>query len=286
MSLKFKHLADADKYVEKVTSESTFDRAYGVSTSGKDKLFPVDFNKTPDSLMQRDSNGRAQVEDGVNPKDVVNVSQLDAKIDEILAIINYVTPTIDIFSRTPSANTYKLPATFTLTKITHRETNIANIDGNLTLKRGSTVLMSDIAPSATSVDIEISDTVILTPSGVTYTLSGVDKKGKSISRSVTISAYYTSYIGAAEDDTVSDALIASLTDINSASVAGTKAVNFTGSAKYIWFVSTRAISSIKSGGFDVPYTLVNGSYSYNGTTYKCYRTAEQVVTTENSFVIT
>ena len=146
--------------------------------------------------------------------------------------------------------------------------------------------MTGISPVEMSTDIEITDTVTLTTSGITYTLSGLDKKGKTISKSMSVSAYYTSYIGASENDVVSNALISSLTNTNSASLSGTRDVIFTGSAKYIWFISTKSISSIKSGGFDVPYTLINSSYSYNGTTYKCYRTDEQVTTTENSFVIT
>ena len=223
---------------------------------------------------------------GNSTTSVMSQDSVTKELDEIWAEINYVTPTIEVLTRTPSNSSYELPATFLLTKITHRETNVLNIAGTLTLKRGNTVLLTGISPVEMSTDIEITDTVTLTTSGITYTLSGLDKKGKTISKSMSVSAYYTSYIGASENDVVSNALISSLTNTNSASLSGTRDVTFTGSAKYIWFISTKSISSIKSGGFDVPYTLINSSYSYNGTTYKCYRTDEQVTTTENSFVIT
>ena len=117
------------------------------------------------------------------------------------------------------------------------------------------------------------------------TLSGTGKNGETFSKTVSVSAYYTSYFGASEDSTVSDTLITGLTDTNSASLVGTRAVTITDTSKYVWFISTRAISSIKSSGFEVPFTLVNGSYSYNGASYKCYRTTEKVVVGDNTFVI-
>lgn len=216
---------------------------------------------------------------------VMSQKAVTDQIKDILEKIDYVAPTIATLTLTPSTSQYKLPATFTLTAITHRETNVSNLVGNLTLKRGSTVLKSDITPSETGATVTVSDTVTLTTSGVTYTLSGTDKKGNTISKTVSVSAYYTSYFGASEDSTVSGALIVGLTDTNSASLAGTRTVTITGTSKYVWFISTKAITSIKSSGFDVPFTLVNGSYSYNGTTYKCYRTTEKVVPGDNTFVI-
>ena len=154
------------------------------------------------------------------------------------------------------------------------------------MKRGSTT-WKDITPSATSATVTISDTVTLTTSGVTYTLSGTDKNGDTFSKNVSVSAYYTSYFGASEKSAVDDNLIEKgLTDTNSASLAGTRTVTITNTSKYVWFISTKAISSIKSSGFEVPFTLVNGSYSYNGTSsYKCYRTTEKVVAGNNTFVI-
>lgn len=221
---------------------------------------------------------------GTSTTDVMSQQAVTKEIEDLWARIDYVAPTISTFTIEPSTSSYKLPATLTLTAITHMETNVSNIVGNLTLKRGSMEL--NITPSPTSATVTVSDTVTLTTSGVTYTLSGKDKNGDTFSKNVSVSAYYTSYFGASEDSTVSDDLIRrGLTDTNSASLAGTRTVTITNTSKYVWFISTKAISSIKSSGFEVPFTLVNGSYSYNGTSYKCYRTTERVVAGNNTFVI-
>lgn len=210
-----------------------------------------------------------------------------AVTDEINAIwshLNYTAPTISL-SLTPTTRSFKLPATFTLTKFTHSETNISNFNGKLTFKRGSTVLKTDITPTTTSTDVTLSDgPITLTTSGITYTLSGTDANGIAISKSYVISAYYTSYIGASATETISDTVIAGLTDVSAASLAGTKSVTISGDSKYIWFVTTKTISSIKSKGFDVPFhTAV--THTYNGTTYNCYRTTNKIVAGSNSFVI-
>ena len=206
------------------------------------------------------------------------------EINNIWAAINYVAPEISTFTLTPPPVSFKLPATYTLNDITHKETNIANINGTLTLKRGSTVVESGISPSSTDVTIAVSDTVTLTPSGVYYTLSGTDKNGKAISKSVYVSAYYTSYIGASTSETISDTLIDSFTDVSSPSLIGTRSVNISGESKYVWFVTTSTISSIKSGGFEVPHNT-EVIYAYNGTIYKCYRTSSKIVAGSNTFVI-
>lgn len=216
------------------------------------------------------------------------VMSQDAVTREITALwdkINYVEPSIAQFELTPSGRSYKLPATFTLKSIKHRETGIDNIDGYVCLQRNSVNIKTQIPPTETVVSVEVSDTVTLTTAGVKYSLWGITKDNEIIQKSITISGYYTSYIGASEDSTVSDTVIAGLTDTDSGSLAGTRTVTISGTSKYVWFISTKSISTLKSSGFDVPFTLVDGSYSYNGTTYKCYRTTEKVVVGENTFVI-
>lgn len=221
---------------------------------------------------------------GQSTKNVMSQKAVTDEINNIWATINYVAPAISTFTLTPSASSHKLPATYTLTSITHKETNIANISGTLTLKRGSTVLKSGIAPSSAGATITVSDTVTLTSSGVSYTLSGTDKNGKAISKTVYVSAYYTSYIGASTSETISDTLIASLTDVSSSSLSGTRSVEISGESKYVWLVTTSTINSITSGGFEVPYNAAV-TYTHNGTTYKCYRTSSKIVAGSNSFVI-
>lgn len=285
-SLTIVYEVNGNRYKEILQERAFLSGAY-IKVSGANSvyLFNVDASISAD-LGEGGGSGVEVVQElGTSTTAVMSQNAVTTEINDLWAAIDYVAPTISTLTRTPSTSSYKLPATFTLTKITHKETNIANIVGNLTLKRGSTVIKSDITPSATSADVTVSDTVTLTTSGVTYTLSGTDKKGNTISKTVSVSAYYTSYFGASENSAVSDTLIAGLTDTSSASLAGTRSVTISGTSKYVWFISTKTISSIKSSGFDVPYTLVNGSYTYNGTTYKCYRTTEKVVAGENSFVI-
>ena len=221
---------------------------------------------------------------GNSTTDVMSQEAVTKEINNIWATINYVAPEISTFTLTPPPISFKLPATYTLNDITHKETNIANISGTLTLKRGSTVVKSDISPSSTDVTIAVNDTVTLTTSGVSYTLSGTDKNGKTISKSVFVNAYYTSYIGASTSDTISDTLIDSFTDVSSPSLSGTRSVNISGESKYVWFVTTSTISSIKSGGFEVPHNT-EVIYAYNGTIYKCYRTSSKIVAGSNTFVI-
>ena len=221
---------------------------------------------------------------GNSTTDVMSQEAVTKEINNIWATINYVAPEISTFTLTPPPVSFELPATYTLNDITHKETNIANISGTLTLKRGSTVVESGISPSSTDVTIAVSDTVTLTPSGVSYTLSGTDKNGKEISKSVYVNAYYTSYIGASTSETISDTLIESFTDVSSPSLSGTRSVNISGESKYVWFVTTSTISSIKSGGFEVPHNT-EVIYAYNGTIYKCYRTSSKIVAGSNTFVI-
>ena len=221
---------------------------------------------------------------GSSETDVMSQKAVTKEINNIWATINYVAPTILTFTLTPPPVSFKLPATYTLNDIMHKETNIDNISGTLTLKRGSTVVKSGISPSSTDVTIAVSDTVTLTSSGVSYTLSGTDKNGKAISKSVVVSAYYTSYIGASTSDTISDTLIESFTDVSSPSLSGTRSVEISGESKYVWFVTTSTINSIKSGGFEVPHNAAV-IYAYKGTTYKCYRTSSKIVAGSNTFVI-
>lgn len=228
---------------------------------------------------------------GDSESEVMSQKAVTDELTKLWAEINYVAPTISTFSLIPSETSHKLPATFKLSQITHSETNIANIKGNLTLS-GAGITDTEIEPSETSTSkiIEGSQEITLTPSGISYTLSGVDQKDKKISKTVNISAYYTSYFGASDIDTIENddglkALIesGSLEDTNSYSLAGTKTVTIE-SSKWIWFVSTKEITSVKSGGFDVPLTKVDG-LKYNGATYKCYRTEGKVLPGENIFVI-
>lgn len=236
----------------------------------------VDGAGAPQELVQ---------ETGTSEDKVMSQKAVTDELTKLWDTINYVAPTIAEFSTTPTATLYKLPAEFNLTKITHRETKITNIQGKLTLKRGGTVLLTDIAPTETSTAVNITDAQTLTTSPITYVLSGVNIKGEVLSRSVSVAGYYASYIGASIRDAVSEELFTELAEVNSSSLAGTRDVDFENPPKYVWFISTKAISDVSSGGFNVPITLVDGAFIYNGGSYKCYRTEFQTTSAENTFVI-
>ena len=213
------------------------------------------------------------------------VEEVNTEIEKVLAEIHYVVPAVSSLSLNPAAGGYKLPKSYQLLKITHRESNAENIAGKLTLKRGTTVLKNDIEPSATAAEVAITDSaVVLTASGITFTLSGVDKKGNAFSKTATVSGYYTAYIGASDNVAPTTAMVQGLTDVNAARLSGTRTVTFTGSEKYIWFCSTVSALSVTSSGFTVPLTS-GGTVTVNGQTYYCFRTADKVLAGTHTFVI-
>lgn len=212
------------------------------------------------------------------------VEEANTEIEKVLTEMHYVAPTVSSLSLNP-AGSYKLPKSYQLLKITHRESNAENIAGKLTLKRGATVLKNDIEPSATAAEVAITDSaVVLTASGITFTLIGVDKKGNAFSKTATVSGYYTAYIGASDNVAPTAAMVQGLTDVNAARLSGTRTVTFTGSKKYIWFCSTVSALSVTSSGFTVPLTS-GGTVTVNGQTYYCFRTADKVLAGTHTFVI-
>lgn len=218
---------------------------------------------------------------GQSEKDVMS----QKAVTDLFADLTYVPPTVSSLSLNPVAGGYKLPKSYQLLKITHRESNAENIAGKLTLKRGTTVLKNDIEPSATATDVAITDSaVVLTASGIAFTLSGVDKKGNAFSKTATVSGYYTAYIGASDNVAPTTAMVQGLTDVNAARLSGTRTVTFTGSEKYIWFCSTVSALSVTSSGFTVPLTS-GGTVTVNGQTYYCFRTADKVLAGTHTFVI-
>ena len=209
-------------------------------------------------------------------------------IDEIWATINYVEPTVSQLSLTPDSSSIEITSstgvTYNLTKFTHKETLPINFNGKLTLKKGSTVLLSDIEPTTTSTTLDVIDNnTVTTAKTITYTLTGTSKKNKAVSRSASVSFYFASYIGANVDASVSDDLIASLTKVASTSLDGTRTVDINETA-YIWFISTGTIDNITSSGFDVPFSKVE-TYTYNGGSYNCYRTDNLIIAGTYSYVI-
>lgn len=174
-----------------------------------------------------------------------------------------------------SSTTAEVGSSVAITSYSHHESNVGNIDGKLTLKKGSTVISSTISPQATSTPISYSDTCTSTTNGtVSYTLSGKNTRGESFSATDSISFYFPSFYGYSSSSTISS--VAGLNKVASASLAGERSLS-TSANGYVFFVSTTQVKGVTSGGFEVPLTTQGTmTVSINGVnkSYYVYRTNE------------
>lgn len=209
-------------------------------------------------------------------------SEMIEKFNSLVDLVNYVEPKIVTLELDGIASSYELKAggvEYTLKKFFHKETNIENIDGNLSFKKGEQVLLDNVSPTEVESEVELTKSdynKVTENKTITYSLVGNGKNGNEISHSVGVTFYYASYIGANENANVNHSLISSLTKVNSASLGGTRTVTVSKNG-YIWFITTKTINKITSAGFDVPFSLQKEAYDYNGGKYNCYRT-ENVIT--------
>lgn len=67
--------------VDKITSTSANPRIYGVTEEGEQNAYFATQTPNANTIPLRDASGSFQVADGVAPKQVVNRSQLDLKLD-------------------------------------------------------------------------------------------------------------------------------------------------------------------------------------------------------------
>lgn len=176
--------------------------------------------------------------------------------------------------------------TVNITSFTHKETNIQNISGNLTLtcnKNNSLQLL--VEPSSSDSSVAFSDSYrFLNSTTLTYTLSGEDTRGNIITKTDSVSSYFPSFMGSSKDASLDSQ--EGLTKVASSSLVGTRTI--TADNDYVYFVTTTAIKSIKSGGFDVSYTKQdNVNLTINGISqsYHVYRTNE-LITSTLTYVIT
>lgn len=202
------------------------------------------------------------------------INYLDAQI--------YEYPSITEFNIVESNQ--EVGTTVTLSSFTHKEQNSKNIDGNLTLTSNKTDINQTVAPSDSGATVSISDTYkFTTNTTLTYTLKGTDTRGNSITKTDNISSYYPSFVGASSSGSVtSDEISTSFIKVASSSLSGTRSI--ASSNQYVYFISTTAIKSIKSGGFEVSYTsLDNVTLNINGVekSYYIYRTNETISETLN-----
>lgn len=203
----------------------------------------------------------------------------------------YTKPTIDVFTTSSfTSGGYKLSSTpikIQLKSFMHKEKDINKFNGTLSLYKGNTSIQSGIAVNNSSQTVNVtSDTEeTLTTNTITYTLSGKDIKGNTISKTISVYGWYTSYIGVSTETTLTTSSISKFKDLDKTSLNGTHSVTTT-SGSYVWFCTTQGEPSVTSSGFDVPLHDETQTIRYNGTNYYCYRTAEKTAEGTYTFVVT
>lgn len=198
------------------------------------------------------------------------IDYLDAQV--------YAYPAISAFNIVGS--NVEVGTTVSVTSFDHTETNSKNIDGKLTLTSNkNTSINLAVNPSDTKATVSFSDSYqFTTNTTLTYTLTGKDTRGNTITKQDSISSYFPSFIGASKAESITNTT--GLDKIASASLKGSRSVPAT--SHYVYFISTTAINTIKSGGFDVSYSKLNNiTLSINGISksYNVYRTNELIVST-------
>lgn len=166
----------------------------------------------------------------------------------------------------------------------HRETNIDNINGNLTFYRNNVAIVSDIVKTLTETAIDYNVNEAVT-SAIYYKLECIDTLGTKRNVTISFNCYKPSYYGANAAETITD--ITGFT--KKANVAlGTIDITLS-SQQYVYFVVSGTISKVTSGGFEVPVQKQSNQIDVdlNGNTvkYNVYRTEGAVQAGDNTFVI-
>lgn len=213
----------------------------------------------------------------LNELNTVTKESLVDAVNEILASMSYAVPTVS-FSVYPTIKVIEITSGsgvgYTLTSITHKETNVANIVGKLALYRDGVLIEDNIAPSSTETSIAVADSFsVSTAKTVSYELRATDKQNTTISAYDRISFYYPSYVGGSAQTAPSNGVIQSLTKVKNFDNEVTVTLSSSG---YVWFVSPNDVAKVVSDGFEVPISFVS-NFTYNGCSYKCYKTDSRIV---------
>lgn len=182
-------------------------------------------------------------------------------------------------------NTYEYGITIQNLAFNHKETNIDNINGTLTLKENNVIIKENIEKSNELIEIDFTKNITMTQN-YTYTLSCVDTLGNTRQVSTSITQYKPVYYGLNTSATITT--ITGLTKINS-SIFGEITVNPTSDGNYVYFVTNGTIKNIISSGFDVPYILQESKVTVNlngsNVQYNVYRTSSAIKSGESTFKI-
>ena len=173
---------------------------------------------------------------------------------EYLEDVTYKLPSIDLLSIYNSSNaqlasSYETGSTIELGKAIHRESNISNISGNLTLKHklGSSsevIVSSAVAPSTTNSEVAMSGTLALASAGtLVFTLSGTNTRNEAFNRTASVSIYNYAYT------TTTNSVTTPTTGLTRQSVAST-------------FASSGASIQYSAGDYLYFYVLSSGKFIY------------------------
>lgn len=242
--------------------------------------------QTADEALEAAQNADVKVDNETIFKTDDKVLYLNMTYANYLRQVTYANPEIVTFSMSPAGTSVEVGTTYSPTSFTHRETNVDNISGNLTLtsnrKSGYSL---DVVPSGSSATVSLSGQGLAYTLGandsVTFTLAGestenTNPSGMDFSRTVTISSYFPCYYGANASATITN--VTGLTKKNSGNIAGTYTIDVAAN-QYVWFVTRGTVTSVKSSGFDVPMNdPITVNLTFGGTSYafKAYRIEGQV----------
>ncbi len=216
-----------------------------------------------------------------------NGIQIDPIYLSYLKKMTFATPSIDYLKISTNSNTLEVGKEHEINAISHRESNINNIKGTLTLVRkagcglSATTIFSNISPSSDTDTILLIDMiapVIGTTAGTfDYVLEGeymdTEEQIQQLHKTSTVTYYWPHFYGSSSN--------ASLTNVSGLNKSSITSSNFTGSLdinnnadEYVYFVTIDNSLTVKSGGFDVPLTKSTLILDINGEskTYNVYRT--------------
>lgn len=241
--------------------------------------------QTADEALEAAQNADVKVDNETIFKTDDKVLYLNMTYANYLRQVTYANPEIVTFSMNPSGTSVEVGTNYSPTSFTHRETNTNNIsDLKFKSNRKSNYALG-VTPSSSNQTIDISDKGFAYTLGandsVTFTLEGestenTNPSGMDFSRTVTISSYFPCYYGANGSATITN--VTGLTKKNSGNIAGTYTIDVAAN-QYVWFVTRGTVTSVKSGGFDVPMNdPITVSLTFGGTSYafKAYRIEGQI----------
>ena len=200
----------------------------------------------------------------------------------------YNSPAISYFDVPGLSSVVEVGTDVVISSFSHSETMINNIQGNLTLKKGSTIIADNIVPVTSSSTVTLSSPVTITRNTAgteTLTLSGTTTLGGTISKNVSTSFYLPKFLGASTNTSVTSSEIVNMQKGQTFPTSITIS-----DASYIYFVTDGTISSVKDSdtGFGVPLDPATTlSVNINGVAvaYHVYRTSNSILPGAYTFTI-